>query len=139
MPKTGNRVNLIAFRGQRFGHSVVIEPEVRTGRRADKPMGYRCARLECACGTLYLAQLSHLYRGFSQWCPDCSRRETYRKRRKVGGLVSKNGDAWSVNLYVGRYQTREQAEAVARRARILLIPEKTLEEIRNGSRSQTLT
>lgn len=138
MAKTGNKINLIAFRGQRFTYSVVIDPEVRRGQRPDKPGGYRHALMECRCGNRYLAQLSHLYRGMSQQCPDCSRRETYRKRRTVGGLVSKNGDGWAVNVYIGRYRTRKEAEAVARRARALILPEKALEEARNGA-VKTLT
>lgn len=138
MAKTGNRINLIAFRGQRFGQGVVIDPEVRVGVRPNKPYGYRAARLECVCGTLYVAHLSHLYRGDNRCCPGCSRRGAYRKRRKVGGLISRNGDAYVVNVYVGRYSSREQAEAVARRARAYLIPEKTLEDVKNGA-VKTLT
>lgn len=142
MPKTGSRVSLICFTGQRFGAygrgSVVIDPEVRRGQRPGKPQGYRHALMECHCGTRYLAQLSHLYRGRSQTCPECSARETYRKRRKVGGLVSRNGNSWSVNVYIGRYRTRAEADAIARRARAFVLPEKDAAAARNGS-LKTLT
>ena len=138
MAKTGSRASLIAFRGQRFGHSVVLDPEVRKGQRPNKPQGYRHALMECRCGTQYLAQLSHLYAGNSHQCPECSRRENYRRRRTVGGLVSRNGDGFSVNVYVGRYRTRAEAEAVAKRARAMILPERALEEARNGA-VKTLT
>jgi hypothetical protein len=118
------RIKLVVFRGQRFAYAVVIDPEMRAGRRDNKPQGYRCALLECRCGTVYMAQISHLYAGKSHQCPDCARREVYRARRKVGGLVSRNGDAWTVNVYVGRYPTRAEAEKVAARSRVLLLPER---------------
>lgn len=121
--KSGSRVSLVVFPGQRFGGATVTEPEIRLGQTKAKPWGYRYARLKCDCGTPYLAQLSHLYAGRGRACSGCSRRDQYRKRRKVGGHVYKANRGWCVTVYVGHFKSRAEAEDVARRARAVLIPE----------------
>jgi hypothetical protein len=121
--RTGSRVNLVVFTGQRFGGAVVTDPEIRLGQTETKPWGYRYARMRCDCGTAYVAQLSHLYAGRSRSCPGCATREHGRKRRKTGGHVYKANRGWCVVVYVGHYKSRAEAEGVARRARAVLVPD----------------
>lgn len=102
----------VPLAGQRFGIAAVIEPEVRVN-------GERCARLRCDCGTVYLAPLRRLYAGQRG---SCGCRRAGRPRRK-GGYVSKARNGYTVVVYVGHYKTRQQAEAVARRARAYLAPD----------------
>lgn len=98
--------------GQRFGIATVIEPEVHAGKE-------RCARLRCACGTVYVAPLRRLYAGQRGSC-GCKR--TGRPRTK-SGYVTKGRNGYTVTVYVGHFKTKEQAEAVARRARAYLAPD----------------
>lgn len=121
--RTGGKITLVAFTGQRFGNATVTEPEIRLGQSEAKPYGYRYARLRCDCGGTYLAQLSHLYQGRGKTCADCSRRAQYSKRRRVGGRVYKANRGWCVSLYVGHYKSRREAEEAARRARVVLVPD----------------
>lgn len=115
--------------GQEFGRfgkpkSVVIEPEIRLGCTPEKPHGYRYARLLCPCGTKYLAQISHLFHDRSLVCPECSRRAQHAKRRRVGGRIKKDtrGSGFNVEIHVGYYRSLAEAEDIARRARVVLLP-----------------
>ena len=69
-----NPPKLFVEAGERIGRGVVIDPEIRVGKRGD-----RGARLRCDCSTVYEAQLSHLFRGAVKSC-GCQRRELSAKR-----------------------------------------------------------
>lgn len=117
--RNGSRVSLVAYANQSFGTSVVIDPEVRVPR-PDRPGSvYRCARLRCKCGNIYLAPLSPLYAGKRQSCADCVSRG---RPRSKGARVTKNKTGYSVNLYGGWFKSRAEAEDVARRARLVILP-----------------
>ena len=123
MHRNGSRITLIVFPGQKFGRAAVVDPEVRAGQTEAKPGGYRYARMQCECGTMYLAQLSHLYGGRARTCPGCSMRAQGRRRRRTGGRVYKANRGWCVTVYVGHFKSRDEAEVVARRARVVMLPE----------------
>jgi len=122
-PRTGNRVRLIAVRGMRFGQGKVIDPEVRVPRPPGGSNGrtvtVRCARLRCDCGTLYLASLSELFGGKRKSC-GCL---------KKGGpglkqvYVQSNKGGYTVIAYLGWVKSREEADGIARRTRVVVMPD----------------
>ena len=122
--KTGSRIVLRAGVGQPFGLAKVIDPEVRIHQTDKRPYGVRAARLRCVCGTEYVAQLSHLYaknaRGHA--CADCSVKAAAKRKRQLGGTVVARTRGFQVQVYVGHYKTRREAEDVAARARVVLLP-----------------
>ena len=122
-PRKGNKVTLIAVPGMRFGQGTVTDPEVRVPRPPGGSTGrtttVRCARLRCDCGQVYLASLSELFSGRRKSC-GCSRKggpglkEVYIQANKGG---------YAVVAYLGWVKTRGEAEDVARRSRVVVMPE----------------
>jgi len=118
----GNKISLIAVPGMRFGQGTVTDPEVRVprppGGSTGRTVTVRCARLACDCGNTYLATLSSLFRGQRKSC-GC---------RKKGGpglkevYIQSNKGGYSVVAYLGWVKTRGEAEDVARRARVVVLP-----------------
>ena len=86
--------------------------------RVASTLTIRCARLLCDCGTTYLATLSSLFNGQRKSC-GC---------RKKGGpglkqvYVQANKGGYTVVAYLGWVKTREEAEDVARRSRVVVAP-----------------
>lgn len=122
MPATGNKPVQKTMPGERFGMGVVIDPEVRVRRqpRANgRPRDERCARLQCDCGNIYLAQIRFLINGTRKSC-GCMRRG---RRRAPGGRVYPNKGGYTVWVYVGWYKNRHAAEATAVRARAVVVPQ----------------
>jgi hypothetical protein len=70
--------------GQRFGRAVVVDPDVRAGKR-----GERGARLRCDCGTEYEAVLSRLLGGGARSC-GCLRAEVRRESGRKAGSAPAN-------------------------------------------------
>jgi hypothetical protein len=122
--KPGPRPALIAFAGMRFGKAVVTDPDVPVAERPAHRNGgvyrRRCARLRCDCGVVFLAALSHLFSGRTKACPGCAQ---VRRPRRLGGRVKPSGRGFTVEVYAGYYPSRREAERVARRARVVLIPD----------------
>jgi hypothetical protein len=122
-PKPGPRPALIAVPGMRFGKATVTDPDVSVAERPQHRNGgvyrRRCARLECECGTVFLAALSHLFSGRTKACPRCAQT---RRPRRPGGRVKPSGRGFTVEVYVGYYPSRREAEDIARRARVVMLP-----------------
>ena len=122
-PRKGNKVTLIAVQGMPFGQGKVIDPEVRVKRSPGGSTGrtvtVRCARMECSCGQIYLETLSKLFRGERKSC-GC---------RKKGGpglkqvYFQSNKGGYAVVAYLGWVKTKAEAEDVARRTRVRVMPE----------------
>ena len=123
--RSGSRIVLRVGVGQPFGLAKVIDPEVRIHQTEKRPYGVRAARMRCVCGTVYVTQISHLYarnnRGHA--CAACSvKAAARRKRRKSRGRVIARTRGFAVVVYVGNYKSRAEAEDVARRARVVMLP-----------------
>lgn len=126
--RKGNKVTLIAVRDMRFGRGVVIDPEVRVRRRrpggsTGRTVTERCARLRCDCGTIYLAPLKDLFRPVKarKSCgQDCKAKGRGAGRKQVH--IQRNQGGYSVVAYLGWVKTRGEAEDVARRARVVVLP-----------------
>jgi hypothetical protein len=120
--RTGNRIRLIAVRGMPFGQGRVIDPEVRVPRPAGGSTGrtvtVRCARLECSCGNIYLASLSELFGGRRKSC-GCSRKGGPGLKQVY---VQANKGGYTVVAYLGWVKTKAEAEGIARRARVVVMP-----------------
>lgn len=118
-------VTQVVKAGDWFGKGKVIDPDIRLGRTEAKPWGYRYARMQCVCGSVYLAQISHLFHGRNKACPDCVRKAQHARRRRRDGLVYKSGSSrgYNVWLYVGYYTTQREADEIARRSRAVILPE----------------
>ena len=122
-PRKGNRITLIAVPGMRFGQGTVTDPEVRVprppGGSTGRTVTSRCARLTCDCGQVYLATLSSLFRGQRKSC-GC---------RKKGGpglkqvYFQSNKGGYAVVAYLGWTKTKAEAEEIARRTRVMVMPE----------------
>jgi hypothetical protein len=123
-PRKGNKVTLIAVRDMPFGRGRVIDPEVRVPRPPGGSTGrtttVRCARLRCECGQVYLASLSSLFSGQRKSC-GCAARKGGPGLKQV--YVQANKGGYAVVAYLGWVKTREEAEDIARRTRVVVIPE----------------
>jgi hypothetical protein len=118
--RTGNKIRLIAVVGMPFGQGVVIDPEVRVPRPPGGSTGrtstVRCARLRCKCGNIYLARLSDLFRGKPKSC-GCAGREPVKR-----AYAKRNKNGYAVTVHIGWFKSREEAEDVARRSRVVVLP-----------------
>jgi hypothetical protein len=92
-----NPPKLFVEAGERIGRGVVIDPEIRVGKRGD-----RGARLRCDCSTVYEAQLSHLFRGAVKSC-GCQRRELSAKRPHLPArrLFAQEGQRFGRGVVIG--------------------------------------
>lgn len=119
-------VRLKTIPGERFGHGVVIDPEVRR-RRVSPGDGRarveRCARLRCDCGTIYLAKLTELLREDRKARRSCGRRCGLKGapgRRTIH--IQRNKGGYRVGAYVGWVKSRREAEDLAARTRVRVLP-----------------
>ena len=131
MTAEGNRVTLITVPSMRFGHGVVIDPEVRVkrlrpGGSTGRTVSERCARRRCDCGTIYIAPLKDLFRedGRARKSCGCRARKGGPGRKKV--RIQPNKGGYAIVAYMGWTKTRKAAEDVARRSRAVVLPESPL-------------
>ncbi len=121
-PRKGNRITLIAVPGMRFGQGTITDPEVRVPRPPGGSTGrtttIRCARLTYDCGQVYLATLSSLFNGQRKSC-GCLKKSGPGLKQVY---IQLNKGGYTVIAYLGWVKTREEAEDVARRARVVVVP-----------------
>jgi hypothetical protein len=120
--RKGSKITLIAVPGMKFGKGTITDPEVRVPRPPGGSNGrtitIRCARLLCDCGTTYLATLSSLFNGQRKSC-GCLKKSGPGLKQVY---VQANKGGYTVVAYLGWVKTREEAEDVARRSRVVVAP-----------------
>ena len=127
-PRRGNRVTLITVPEMRFGIGTVIDPDVRVkrlrpGGSTGRTVSERCARLRCDYGTIYVAPLKDLFRTDGKGRKSCGCRARGRGPGPKKVHITANKGGYSVVAYLGWTKSRAAAEGIARRARVVVLPE----------------